>query len=207
MLLSSLGFRLRKDNLWQPDRVNGRTLRQFIEGANDPDLVIVRDPNSPAFVAVAPAAYKQTVEMWIDRRSQTTATVPDLEALPRSVLLAFCVKHDAGKSVFLNKHPPFKYEIGSREEVDLNQCVEIDERYRRPGLNISGELSASDRLDLQTKIATWSKDTNLPIETFYMHAGKKQRNALERLVEAQPQGVAEKMMIPGDIALLLSRQE
>ena len=47
MLLSSLGLRLRKDSRWQPDRANGRTLLQLIEVAHDPDLVIVRDPNSP----------------------------------------------------------------------------------------------------------------------------------------------------------------
>jgi hypothetical protein len=166
----------------------------------------MRDQNSPAYVAVATSAHKHAVEAWIARRRQTTAEIPNLEALPRSVLLAFCVPHVAGKSVFLSKYPPFKYEISSRDEVDLDRYIEIDERYQRPGLNISAELSASDRLDLQTKIATWSKDKNMPIETFYVHSSKIQHNALERLIAAQPTGVAERMVIPGDIALLLSRQ-
>jgi hypothetical protein len=107
----------------------------------------------------------------------------------------------------LGKYPPFKYATGSRDQVDPDQYVEIEERYRRPGLNLSAELNASDRLDLQTKIAAWSKDTNIPIETFYMHTPKRQQNALERLIAAQPHGVAERIMIPGDIALLLSRQQ
>jgi hypothetical protein len=48
MLLANLGLRLRKDNLWSPDMAKGMTLREFIEAAHDPDLVIVRDANSPS---------------------------------------------------------------------------------------------------------------------------------------------------------------
>jgi hypothetical protein len=88
--------------------------------------------------------------------------------------------------------------------------VEVDERYRRPGLKVLNlpELSASDRLDIQTKVAAWSRDKNIPIEDFYRStAAKKHANALERLLAAQPPGLAGKIVIPGDIALLLSRQE
>ena len=207
MLLADLGLNLRKSDLWKADKANGRTLRQFIEAAHDPDLVILRDPNSPAYVAVATAAHKQGVETWIARRSQAASMVPNLEALPRSVLLAFCVKRDVGKSIFLNRYPPFKYEIGTRDGVNLEQYIEIADRYRRPGLNLLSELTASDRLDLQTKIAMWSKDTNIPIEAFYVHNSKRAQTALDRLIAAQSEGIAEKMVIPGDIALMLSRQQ
>jgi hypothetical protein len=211
LLLSDLGYRLRELNLWPSKEADGKTpLRQFIEAAHDPDLCIVRDRNSPAYVAVTTAAAKSVVEKWIERRGQTTATIPDLEALPRSVLLAFCVHVDPGQHVFLQRTSPFKYEICDPEEgAGLEQFVEINDRYRRPGLKLTSlsELNASDRLDLQTRIATWSRDKNIPVEDFYRVAGKKHANALERLLAAQPPGVADKIMIPGDIALLLSRRE
>lgn len=107
LLLSGLGARLHKENLGSAIG-EGRTLRQLIDAANDTDLLIVRDRNSPAYVAVATAASKQAVEAWIERRSQTTATISDLEALPWAVLLAFCMRPDPGHRVFLRKAPPFK---------------------------------------------------------------------------------------------------
>jgi hypothetical protein len=99
LLLSELGSRLSKQDLWPPKQTDEKilSLRQYIEGARDPDLCIVRDRNSPAYVAVTTAAAKPIVEKWIERRGQTTATVPDLEALPRSVLIAFCVPVDTGQ--------------------------------------------------------------------------------------------------------------
>lgn len=210
LLLSDLGSRLRRQALW-PAKGDERSLglRELIEAAHDPDLCVVRDRNSPAYVAVTTAAARSIVEQFIERRSQATTTVPDLEALPRSVLLAFCIQVQAGEHVFLDKLPPFRYEIGSREKIRPEQ-VEVDERYRRPGLKIGGlsELNASDRLDLQTKIATWSRDKNIPIEYFYRSAAaKKPLNALERLFASQPPGLAGRIVIPADIALLLSRQE
>ena len=208
LLLAELGKRLRDQNLWVVKGSDGPTLREVIEKAGNPDLLIVRDRNSPAYVAVVTAAAKQAVETWIENRSRAKAKVPDLEALPRSVLLAFCVRVQPGQCVFLHKTPPFKYEITSSEHADLEQCVQVEERYRRPGLEIGSrsELSASDRLDLQTKIAKWSEDKGIPIETFNLGAAKRSLSALERLLAAQPPGTAERMMIPGDIALLLSRR-
>jgi hypothetical protein len=209
LLLSDLGHDLRELNLWPAKGQNGKSLREYIEAANDPDLLIVRDKNSPAYVAVTTAATKQIVEAWIERRSQATAAIPDIDALPRSVLLAFCVQTESGQHVFLRKTAPFKYGVTSPENADREQDIEVEDRYRRPGLKLStlSEMSASDRLDLQTRIAAWSRDKNTPIDLFYKPASKKRANALERLLAAQPPGVASKIVIPGDIALLLSRQE
>jgi hypothetical protein len=171
--------------------------------------VIVRDKNSPAYVAVATAATKEIVEQWIARRAHAAAVIPNLEELPRSVILAFCVEVGRDQSVYLSKSQPFRYETSKPEYIDPEQNVQVEEKYRRPGLKISSlsELSATDRLDLQTRIASWSRDKNIPIETFYKPLPRKGANALERLLAAQPSGVAEKIVIPGDIALLLSRSE
>jgi hypothetical protein len=103
LLLSDLGGLLRKQNLWPSGENEGKTLRKIIEDAHDPDLVIVRDRNSPAYVAVTTEAAKNVVEQYIERRSQSTSAIPDLEALPRSVLLAFCVRPENGKGVFLRR--------------------------------------------------------------------------------------------------------
>jgi hypothetical protein len=209
LLLSYLGATLREQNLWPCAGAEGRTLKEFIEASHDPDLFIVRDRNSPAYVAIATQTTKEIVEQFIERRRQSTATIPDLDALPRAVLLAFCVRQPAGRPVFLRKSPPFRYVTEEPPSEDSDQFLRIDERYRRPGLKVeaAAELSASDRLDLQTKIAAWSRDNDVRLEDFYRLHGKKSGNALERLLAAQPPGVASKMMIPGDIALKLSQSE
>lgn len=209
LLLSNLGATLRKQSLWPYAGAEGRPLRQFIEAARHPDLLIVRDEKIPAYIAIATRATKGVVEQFIERRRQPTSTVPDLEALPRAVLLAFCVRQHNGQSVFLRKSPPFRYVTEEPVGEESDQFLRIDERYRRPGLKIEdvAELSASDRLDLQTKIAAWAADNGVQLEAFYKFKGKKSGNALERLLAAQPPGVASRIMIPGDIALKLSQSE
>lgn len=209
LLLSHLGAILRKQDLWPCAGAEGRTLKEFIEATHDPDLFIVRDKNSPAYVAIATQATKGIVEQFIERRRQSTAAIPDLEALPRAVLLAFCVRQPAGRPVFLRKSPPFRYVTEEPSSEDSDQFLRIDERYRRPGLKVDGaaELPASDRLDLQIKIAAWSKDNDVRLEDFYRLSAKKSGNALERLLAAQPPGVASRIMISGDIALKLSQSD
>jgi hypothetical protein len=209
LLLSDLGDVLRKQQLWPSKWTEGKTLRQVIEEAHDPDLLIVRDKNSPAYVAVTTEANKKIVEQFIERRSQTAATIPDLDALPRSVLLAFCVRQENGRHVFLRKSPPFRYETNVPAEDERDQFLLVEERYRRPGLKVTevSEVSATDRLDLQARIAAWSMDNGVQLEAFYRYRAKKHANALERLLAAQPRGAAEKIMIPGDIALILSQHE
>jgi len=201
-----LGGRLRDKGLWPPDGYAGG-LREFIESKGADELVILRDRNSPAYVAVATVANRTVVEQWIENRSQATTVVPDLDALPRPLLLAFCVHIETNQTVYVRRIPPIRFEVVPPAEIDQDFVV-VDERYRRPGLRLTdvSDLSVSDRLDLQRRIATWSKDKNVPIEFFYKAAGRKPSTALERLLAAQPSGLAEKIMIPADIALLLSRQ-
>lgn len=209
LLLSDLGIMLRQRGLWPPQEDAGKTLRQIIEEAHDPNLLIVRDKNSPAYIAVTTEATKEIVEQFIARRIERASNVPNLDALPRSVLLAFCVRQETGKQVFLSKTPPFKYRLASPDEVDRNQFLVLDERYRRPGLKITelAALTARDRLDLQSRIASWSRDNDVPLEAFYLIKDKKRLNALERLLAAQSPELAQKIVIPGDIAQILMQHE
>jgi hypothetical protein len=208
LLLSDLGLILKQRNIW-PVPGDDRKLRDVIETAHDPDLLIVRDRNSPAYIAVATGSTKEIVERFIERRAKTTATIPNLEALPRPVLLAFCVRQESGKPVFIQKTPPFKYRMSAPSDEEVDQFLLIDEKYRRPGLRIVelNSLSASDRLDLQSRIAAWSRDNDVRLEDFYRIAEKKHSNALERFLAAQPHGLAERILIPGDIALILNKHE
>jgi len=209
LLLSDLGLVLRQRGLWPSAESAGKALRQAIEEAQDPNLLIVRDKNSPAYIAVATEATKDIVEQFMARRSRRSSSIPNLDALPRSVLLAFCVRSEGGEPVFVSKTPPFKYRLGTPDESDRDQFLLVDERYRRPGLKITelSELRATDRLDLQARIASWSRDNDVSLEDFYITKERKHTNALERLLAVQPREVAQKIVIPGDIALILVKHE
>src|SRR5271156_3843876 len=71
LLLSDLGSRLRKQALW-PAKGDEKSLglRELIDAAHDPDLCVVRDRNSPAYVAVTTAVARPIVEQYIERRGQ-----------------------------------------------------------------------------------------------------------------------------------------
>lgn len=209
LLLSDLGEALRKQELWPLVEWQGKNLREFIQESSDPDLLIVRDKNSPAYIAVTTRASKDVVEQFISRRAQAQAIIPDLEALPRSVLLAFCVQQESGKRVFLRRSPPYRYLVETPTGEHERDFILVEDRYRRPGLKVGdvSEMTAADRLDLQTKIAAWSRDNGIQLGKFYRDWEKKNTNALERLVEAQAPEIAKKLVIPGDIALLLVQHE
>ena len=204
LLLAELGSRLGSGF-----RPVSKTLTQLIAAANDPDLLLIRDKNTPAYVVVTTSTSRPVVEEWLERRKQATTSVPDLWDLPRSVLLAFCVPTECDKQVYISKAHPFKYEIKAKEADPDPELIAVEDRYRRPGLKILDpkSLSAVDQLDLQTKIITWSKDKNIPLGRFNVPSWKKSTNALERLLAAQRDGISDKILIPGDIALFLLRHE
>lgn len=209
LLLSKLGLALREQNAWPPAGHDGSSLQKFIESLGDNDLQIVRDPAVPAYIAVATRDSLAAVSGVIANRTKASTTVPDLEELPRSVLLAFCAQQNSGESVYLSKEFPFKYRTSPPSIDDRDQYWEVPPRYRRNGLMMSAVtgLGAADRLDLQKKIAKWCLDNGVSIESLYRHQNARSANALERLIAAQPPGVAARMLIPSDIALLLSRND
>jgi len=208
LLLSDLGTVLRKQNRWPIDGNDGKSLRQVIEGSGDQEILIVRDERSPAYIVVSTAAAKPQVEAAIMRRHQTTSEVPDLTALPRSVVLAFCQSTNDGGPVYLQAFPPYKYKTNIQTEKDSDQYLKIEEKYRRPMVIATvEELTAQDKLSLQSKIAAWSKDNGISIQRFYKDSGQHRLTALERLILAQPAGLAAKIMVPADIALILSKHE
>ena len=90
LLLSHLGSRIEKEQLWPDDR-GQRSLKQLIE-ACAPDLQIVFDKRSPAFVAVVtPDIKDDVVEQIVARLGEKEATPVRLEDVARPVLLAFCI--------------------------------------------------------------------------------------------------------------------
>jgi hypothetical protein len=210
LLLADLGKTLQASGFWPPAD-DQRPLARIVEEMA-PEIVLVRDPDVPAYIAVVPAGKQQLAAEAIARRHETDL----LSKLPRPILVAFCLKAD-NQAVHVRITAPYRYYIGEATETDL---VEVEERFRLPGLYVHDPraLSAADAVALVKKIEGWAKQHNIPIETLYaenrtksptpapgVRQANRGTNALERLYAAQPPGLAEKMVMPFDIAVSLSR--
>lgn len=211
LLLSELGKLLREQDHW-PSQEDQRSLVKVVEELQ-PEIIIVRDPEAVAYVVVVPAAKKCLAEQAIEGRRCSNF----LAKLPRSVLLAFCLRKMDDQSIFVQLAPPFRYHVG---QCPGSGFVVIDEQFRSPGLYINdpAALSLDQTTDLVIKIENWARQNNIQLADLF---GERQdrrpamatssrptgstKNALERLYEAQSLSLREKIVMPFDIAVYLSR--
>jgi hypothetical protein len=212
MLLAHLGSSIEKEQAWPSDR-GQRSLKQLITDTCSPDLQVIFDKRSPAYVAVVTPDVRAEVEAQIAGRlgDKETAHVR-LEDLARPVLLAFCIDVQ-NQSVYIRRIRPFRYEVGSIPAERATEYVVVEPEYRRPGLRIEHPhlLPLNDRRDLEGLIKKWAAVHGLEIEQFSRleqderEAPESGKTALDRLLAAQPSDVAQRMLIPADIAQVLSR--
>ncbi len=212
LLLAHLGTDLEKADAWPSDR-GQRSLKQLIKDCAAPDLDIVWDKRSPAYVAVVTQDVRDAVVAQIEERLGNDKTIAvRLEDIVRPVLLAFCIDtHD--QPVYVRRSRPFKYEIGNLSPDRASEFVHVEPEYRRAGLRVDRlqSLPLSDRRDLEGRIQKWASVHGLQMEQFSrLDQDDKEitdsgKTALDRLLAAQPPDVAPRLMIPADIAQILAR--
>jgi len=212
LLLAHLGAEIEKCDEWPTDR-GQRNLKQLITETCAPDLQIVWDRRSPAYIAVVTPEARAAVEAQIAERFADKAAVPvRLEEIVKPVLLAFCVNVQ-NQPVYIKRTKPFRYEVGSIPPDRATDYILVEPEYRRPGLRIDHPhlLPLSDRKDLESLIQKWAAVHGVQVEQFSRidqdekEPSEAGRTALDRLLAAQLPDVAQRMMIPADIAQILSR--
>jgi hypothetical protein len=212
LLLAHLGAEIEKGDEWPTDR-GQRNLKQLISETCAPDLQIVRDRRSPAYIAVVTPEVRADIEAQIaDRLADKDAPTVRLEDIAKPVLLAFCI-NVPDEPVYIKRTRPFRFEVGSIPPDRATNYILVEPEYRRPGLRIDRLqlLPSNDRKDLESLIQKWAAVHGVQTEQFSrIDQEEKQpseagRTALDRLLTAQPPEVAERMMIPADIAQILSR--
>ncbi len=212
LLLAHLGAEIEKNDEWPKDR-GQRNLKQLITETCAPDLQVIRARRSPAYIAVVTPDVREDVEAQIaERFPEEDAGPVRLEEIVKPVLLAFCVNAQS-QPVYIKRTKPFRYEVGSIPPDRATDYVLVEPEFRRPGLRIDNPhlLPLNDRKDLESLIQKWAAVHAIQIEQFsridrdengLLEAG---RTALDRLLGAQSPDVAQRMMIPADIAQILSR--
>lgn len=215
LLLSDLGADLRDAQLW-PSEGDTRTLADVVSGIDG--VTTVRDENQKAFIIAITEEKKHLAENVLKHR----ASIRILRRLPKSVLVAFCVNLFPEERIALQAMPPFKYYNGKHNPPD--GFVEVEEKYRRPGVYIDdlSSLSSEEANQLADNFLAWcdanglqqagfvktnsgSKVHDRPKPVASPSSKKPASNALERLLAAQSSDIASQIQIPADIALALSR--
>ena len=204
---------IEKNDEWPTDR-GQRNLKQLITRETcAPDLQIVRAPRSAAYIAVVTPDVRVDVEAQIAERFADKEAGPvRLEEIVKPVLLAFCINVQ-NQPVYIKRTKPFRYEVGSIPPDRATDYILVEPEYRRPGLRIDSPhlLSLSDRKDLESLIQKWAAVHSIQVEQFSRidqdekEPSEARRTALDRLLGAQSPDVAQRMMIPADIAQILSR--
>lgn len=169
---------------------------------------------SPAYVAVVTPEVRADVEAKIAARlGERDTTQVRLEEIARPVLLAFCV-NVSSQPVYIRRTRPFRYEVGTIPEERASEYILVEQEFRRPGLRIDNpqKLSLSERRDLESGIQKWAAVHGVEIDQFSrLDQDEKDepsdtgKTGLDRLLAAQPHDVAQRMLIPADIAQILSR--
>jgi hypothetical protein len=212
LLLARLGTDLDKADAWPSDR-GERSLKQLIKDCAAPDLDILWDKHSPAYIAVVTPDVRDAVAAQIEERlGNNKTTAVRLEDIARPVLLAFCIDaHD--QPVYVRRSRPFRYEIGNLSPDHASEFIHVEPEYRRAGLRIDRLQSVplSDKRDLEGRIQKWALVHGLQIEQFSRlnwddkEVAELGKTALDRLLAAQPSDIAQRLMIPADIAQVLAR--
>lgn len=211
LLLAKVGKEIEELKAWPSDR-GKRSLKQLIIDTCGPDLQIISDKRSPAYIVVVTPDVRADVETQIAERMGDKDLVPmRLEDIARPVLLAFCVNVQ-NQPVYIRRARPFRYEVGTIPSDRAAEYIMVEVEYRRPGLRIEHPhlLSLSDRRDLENLIQKWASVHGVQADQFSkLDQDEKQvpdgKSALDRLIAAQPHDIAQRLLIPADIAQILTK--
>ncbi len=210
LLLSDFGVELRSAGLWPIDGEVRPLAEVLAERA--PDLVLTSDPDARAYVVVTVRGEEERASRAFEQRRRQRL----LKHLPRAVLLSFCVELEPSQHIYLRKEPPHRYSL---EPPAGDEYWDVEPDVRTPGLFIDAnrELSENDSERLMSNIYRWADRHQVDLDALAAGTvkpkpglarpvpGRLAANALERLHNAQLPEMASRLVVPMDIALLLSR--
>jgi hypothetical protein len=210
LLLSELGEVLRDAALW-PVEGEERPLSAVVEGIRGVSLV--RDPVQKAYVIVTLAEREDEAKAFVKQR----AARQWLRRVARPALVAFCLDMPDGLLVYLRPTPPIQYATSPQEGF-----LPIEAEFRFNGVFVKdvGELEPAMQDQLALNIRAWCERHAVSPDALTRTQPARPKlaeapatspaipaatSALERLMQAQAPGVAAQIILPADIALVLSR--
>jgi len=203
--LSDVGVALRTDDS-RPDFGDYKTLQGVIKGAGEGNLQIVRHPEIAARIAVVTPEKRSVVEAQVVGSPLVATETSYIDQLPRAMLIAFCHRN-VEDDIYLRSEPPIRYHKGAVAGDDQSKYILIEPKFRRPGLDIA-RISDGEKVDLGKSISAWAETHKIPLSIFVDHRAGPHfvgANALDRFISAQDQAIINRILIPADIARILSQ--
>lgn len=213
--LAVLGEFLRSQQI---DIPAGVKLKDYVQDNFKDQLSIVQDRDMPAKIAVTLPDNQEHIRQQLVPRYLAATDNPaiDLDRLPFSLRVAFCIVPPVGTQVYFRTVGPFRYAFGSSAPDDT--YIAIEDMYRPSGLrgSLVQNHSAEDKREVYQHIEKWANVKDIDLASIRYNTGSASfrptnklnpsaTNALQRLVEAQDADLRNKILIPGDIAVALMR--
>ncbi len=165
------------------------------------------------------AAVEPIKDEMVPTSEESTNYVQDiLHKYPRSLVIAFCLKTSENTDVYFSTQAPYRYtEIPAHDPAPGPNFRLIDSNLRIG--KRSTDLTSEDHALLRERISDWARSNGL--EGVFQHAyarriehplqlssaSRATTTALDRLIQAQKSELRDKLMIPADIAELLSHRD
>ncbi|WP_148707845.1 hypothetical protein [Komagataeibacter melaceti] len=210
LYLAAVGQALRGERLW-PIEGESRSLKDWLKTL-EPHLYVLQDEIKPARIAIATPERKEDVQ----KIFQGLQHADLLNTLARPILIAFCVQGNDNNPVYVTKRPPFRYTLV--EPDDRTNYHVIPSNLRLPGLKFTSiaRMNPDEVASLGDRIQQWAEQTGVALDTMTQATAEAATSApeevavgtmsaLDRLIAAQRQDLRDRLVIPADIAALLSR--
>lgn len=222
--LAELGSRFTK-RFQSIRKLYDESLRDLIENHLGDKIVVVAHPEISQRVAAAPIENREEAANAVINFSThrgSSSDELDVFRVQNAVIFAFQQKLGPNEKVFLRVARPFHFTV-SCNNPDIKNYYEIDRvadfAYPRP--RKVSELEHHEISVLKNIIQDWLSSRSIPFSNVYFDrpakAEKRQdiekslrgpaatESALTRLLQSQPDELRKKIVIPLDIAELLSR--
>ena len=207
--LAELGNLLRAAGVELP---SGMRLRDVIEHHCLDHLKLLQHPDLPLVWVAVPA----------DRDEPTDLPVPPSRRLPdehsflaeihHNFLVAFCKTIDVGQNVYVRPRAPVRFFVSDGNPPP--GYIEVPASLRLPGVIVSNlrAMPEDERTALASRVRRFMEQHEITETAIAKRSALEEapraevrRSALERLVMAQTESVRRQLVIPAEIAVLLSR--
>lgn len=221
LYLSSLGYFIHSHIGVHLQRQFKIGLKNIIYNYLPEDYVLVQHPTIPQKIAVAKDHNQETVKQQVGASPN-----PDFPALTSSsasshptnaVALAFQVLPEAGSEVYLKTEPPIFYQVSQVAPAPPFVIIDRDLSLQKEKPKYWSQLPEDEKNKIKDYIDIWCQRHNIHPDNLYIRkmrrtdkskgSAESAVNALERLINAQDESLRSRMLIPADIAELLSRQK
>ena len=173
------------------------------------EITVIRHPHSPQKIVVAltedAAWVRERLESYTQADKRNSILKPT--SLHRALLFAFQQTPSDDQDVFVSLGPPIRYHvIPKASPVSTEGMYRIPKEFLIPTNPFSDieALPMEKRNSLLQNIKRWMGENNIPFQKcYYVRRAIDTSNLLLKLIDAQPEDMRSRLVVPADVILKL----